>query len=187
MNKLNTRAISNLGLTMGGIAIVLFLIQVILQGGWIMSAVMGLGSIIVMILLPIYFVRRERERLGGVMSFGQIFGLVFIGLLIGGIISSAFTLLYVKFIDPEYVDRLVYSTLESTQSMMEGSMSDAQIGEILAETERKMVDGFSTWGILKSLLIGIAVYAAYAVILGFALRREPQSPPDVLTETTSEV
>ncbi len=182
MNKLNNRVILNLALTVAIIAIVLFLIQVILAGGWIMSAVMGLGNIIVLILVPIYFVRREREKLGNVMSFGQIFGLVFLGLLIAGIISTAFTWIYINYIDPEYVDRLVYSTLESTKSMMEGNVPETKMNEVLRDTEAGMVKGFSTAGILKSLGIGIAVYAAYGAILGFAMRKKPLYH-EVLDET----
>ena len=138
-----------------------------------MSAVMGLGNLIVLILVPIYFVRRERERLGNVIDFGQIFGLVFLGLVIAGVISTAFTWIYINYIDPEYVDRLVYSTLESTKSMMDGNVPETKMNEVLRDTEEGMVDGFSTLGILKSLSIGFAVYAAYAAILGFAMRKKP--------------
>lgn len=173
MNKLNNRAILNLALTVAVIAIVLFLIQVIMAGGWILSAVMGLGNLIVLILVPIYFVRRERESLGNVMDFGQIFGFVFLGLALAGVLSTAFTWIYVNYVDPEYVDRLVYSTLESTKSMMEGNVPETKMNEVLRDTEAGMVKGFSTAGILKSLGIGFAVYAAYAAILGFAMRKKP--------------
>lgn len=170
---MNKRFIINLGLLIAGISIVLFLLQTILMGGWIMQMVFGLVSLVVMIVIPIFFVKRERERRGGVITFSQIFGMVFLGLLLGGVISVGFNILYTQVIDPDYVDRMVYETLKSTQSWMEGNVPDEQMSEILTDTENRMIKGYSVMGMLTSFGIIVAVYAVYALILGLAMRKKP--------------
>ena len=98
----------NLGLTMGALSIVLFLITAIVQGGMIFSFVMGVISLAIMIGLPIAFVKRQRTAAGGLISFKEVFITAFAGLAIGAFIYLAFSYIYVNFIDPAYLEKDIF-------------------------------------------------------------------------------
>lgn len=80
----------NLGLVLGGVSIVLFLIMAIIQGGMMFSFAIGIISLAIMIMLPIYFIRKQRAASGGIISFKDAFLTALIGLIIGGVIYLLF-------------------------------------------------------------------------------------------------
>ncbi len=169
---MNKSYILNLALVYAVVAIVLFLIQTIIGGGIVVTSVMGILSFAVMIGLPIYFIRKQRSAQGGIISFKDAFLTGFLGLLIGGVVSSIFSYLYISFIDPEYVDRLVLSSLEMSQGFMEGAMSTEQMAEVMTEAETSIREGFTPLGMLKSIFYIALFYVVLNLILAAFLKKE---------------
>lgn len=165
----------NLGLSLAGIGIVVFLLMAILQGNIWFSILLGLVSLGFTIYLPIRFTKSQRRDQGGVISFKEVFATAMIGLIISAIISFAFTFAYVNYIDTGYADRQVETAVKGTMKWLEGNMSDAQMEEILRETEERTRAGFTLMGMVKSFGIYIAIYAVFSLILAAVIKHEPET------------
>ena len=171
---MNKPYIINLALTMSVISIVLFLLMAILGGGMFLSMGIGLAAIVLLIVVPIIFLRKQRAAANGFLSFKDAFITVFVGLTIAGIINVAFTMLYVNVIDTTYVDNMINQQLETTMKFMEGNVPEDKMVETLTEIETKTRYGFTTLGILRNLGIYIAVYALLALILAAIFKKQPE-------------
>jgi hypothetical protein len=164
----------NLGITMGVIGILIFLLMVVLEPGMILLSVLGFVGIIVAIVLPIIFIRKERETNGGVISFGEAFKLSFIGLLIGGAIGVIFQILYIQVIDPEFGERMTAKTLEMSNSFMEGNMDDEMREQILRDAEADSLKRYTVPGMLQTFGIAAIFYAVISLILAAVLKKSPE-------------
>jgi hypothetical protein len=142
--------------------------------GMIMMSIFGFVGFIIAIVLPIIFIRKEREANGGAITFGEAFKMSFLGLVIGGAIGTIFQILYVQVIDPEYAERLTAKTLEMSNNFMEGNMDDEMREEILRESESSTMDSFTLVGQLKSFVYGVIFYAVISLILAAILKRQPE-------------
>ena len=88
------------------------------------------------VIIPIAFmylaIKAYREEIGnGWITFGKAFNQAFIVGLVGGVIGSVYHFLYLKFIDPTYVDYLMQLQLEK---MTERGMSDEVIEQAMKQT-----------------------------------------------------
>ena len=165
----------NLGLSLGGIGIVVFLLMAILQGSIWVSVVLGLISLGFTIYLPIRFTKNQRRDQGGVISFKEVFTTAMIGLVLSALITFAFSFVYVNYIDTGYVDRQVETSVKGTMKWLEGNMADEQMEEILRETEEKTREGFTPMGMVKSFGIYIVIYAIFSLILAAVIKNEPET------------
>lgn len=64
----------------------------------------------------------------GLMTYGQGIGIAFWMSLIGGLISSVFTYVYIAFIDPSFIDMIQQAQIEA---MQEKNMSQEQIDQAM--------------------------------------------------------
>lgn len=165
----------NLGITLGIIGILVFLLIVVLEPGMILISVLGFAGLIAAIILPIIFIRKERTLQGGFISFGDAFKLSFIGLLIGGLIGTVFQILYTQLIDPEFAERITAQTLEMSNSFMEGNMDDEMREEILREAEADSLDRYTVSGMLQSFGLAAIFYAVISLIFAAALKKNPDA------------
>ncbi|MCH2215799.1 MAG: DUF4199 domain-containing protein, partial [Flavobacteriales bacterium] len=94
----------------------------VLELGMIAISVIGFVGLIISIVFPVIFVKREREANGGFISFGDAFKFCFVALLIGGLIGTGFQILYANAIEPGYAERMTEQALEMSNSFMEGNM-----------------------------------------------------------------
>ena len=100
---------------------------------------------------------------GGFMNYSQGLGIGAIMGGVSGVLSTAFNLLYMTFIDPEYMGRI----METTRAKMEekGGMSDEQIDQAI-----KMVQKFSSggwmvlFGVVGSVLFGFLIALVISAI-----------------------
>ena len=68
------------------------------------------GYILYFIIIGI-FAARIRKANGGFVEFKEVFGAVFIILVIAGLISFIFNYIYMLYIDPHYMDKIRQSTI----------------------------------------------------------------------------
>ncbi len=111
--------------------------------------------------------RQFKQQNGGFMAYGEglATGVVLSG--VSGIISTLFTYVYMTFIDPEYMTRM----MEKARAEMErkGNMSDAQIEQATA-----MVQKFSTGGWL--LLFGVAGALLFGLLIALVVSAVTKNP-----------
>ena len=170
---MNKKAL-NLGILMGVIGILLFLLIAIIEPGMVLSSVLGLAGFAFAIILPIIFIRKEREAQGGFITFGDAFKIGFFGLVIGGLIGTGFQILYTQIIDPEFGARMTAKSLEMTNSFMEGNMSDDLRETQLREMEKTMGEQYTIAGMLKTFGYVAIFYAVLSLILALILKKSPE-------------
>jgi uncharacterized membrane protein YhaH (DUF805 family) len=161
----------NLGITMGVVGILLFLLMVVLEPGMVMLILFGVLSIVVGIVLPVIFIRKEREENNGFITFEEAFKLSFVGLVIGGVISVAFQMTYIQLIDPDFVERMTMQTLEMANSFM-GGLDDETRERMLREQETEALGRYTATGMVKNLGIAILFYLVISLILGLTLQKK---------------
>jgi len=164
----------NLGLAMGAISIILFLLIIIADGGFALLSVIGLLGYVLAIVLPIIFIIRKRKSNGGVISFKEAFLLSFIGLAIGAAIATVFSILYVQLVDPEMGERMAYQIVEGMHGFMDGNVPEEQMKESLMEAEQDTIERFSVMGQIKGYFIGLIVYAVISAILAAILKKNAE-------------
>ncbi|MFT5595645.1 MAG: hypothetical protein ACI8QH_000427 [Flammeovirgaceae bacterium] len=164
----------NLGITMGVLGILIFLLMVVLEPGMIGLSMLGILGFILAIVLPVIFIRKERERNGGFITLGEAFKFSFVGLLIGGAIGIVFQMLYIQVIDPNFGEHMTAQTLEMTNGFM-GSMDDETREQTLRQVEADSLERYTLVGQIKSFGIGVIIYAVISLILAAILKKNPDA------------
>lgn len=171
-----------LGIYFAVVLIVIFLVQAIFDGGMVLALIMGTVSLAATIALPVIFVRKERLERGGSISFGGAFKTAFLGMLIGGAVSTAFNYLYVELIDPAYPERTVENTIKSQQRFMEGNVSRDQMEETMRVTEDSIRKGFTFKGMVSSFLYYALFFLVLSLIFAAFLKKDPPRPAAIEEE-----
>ncbi len=126
------------------------------------QALTSLGLIILVIGM-VYAMRDYRSQNEGYMSYGQGLGIGTLMAGISGLLSSAFTMLYTQFIDPN----LMNSALDKAREDLEQrGMSDAQIESAMEVSEKMMSPGILfAMGVFFSILFGFIIALIVAAIM----------------------
>ena len=126
-----------------------------------------LGTVI-LILAIVLAHKFFKQQNGGFLSYGQGLSIGTILSVVVGIISAAFSYIYIKMIDPEFVNRI----MDKTRSDMEarGNMSDAQIEQAMTWTA-KFMDGPLMVG---TVLFMIVLTGFLASLLISAITKNPR-------------
>ncbi|GAB3297474.1 DUF4199 domain-containing protein [Hymenobacter tenuis] len=125
----------------------------------------GIVFIVGIVLAHKYF----KQHNSGFMSYGQGLTIGVIVSVVAGIISSVFSYIYINFIDPDYMNRV----MDITRSRMEErGMDDAQVDQAMAMAS-KFSSGPITiiFGLLSALLIG---FILSLVISAFTKHTRPE-------------
>ena len=127
------------------------------------SPLRWLGLLVViggMVLAQRYF----KQQNGGFMAYSQglITGFVLSG--VSGILSTLFTYLYMTFIDPEYMSRV----MDTARAKMEaqGKVSDAQIEQATAMMQKFGTGGWLVlFGMMSALVFGLLIALVVSAII----------------------
>ncbi len=167
-NKTTSKSIAlNYGLILGFttiiISVITYIIDMPLKTGWIS----GLLGIIVMIALTFLGIKKFKETNDGFLSLSEALK-VGIGIaLIGGIIASLYQLVFLSYIDPEYISRVQELQLEQAVEN-NPEMSDEQI-----QMMKDMGSKFSSpWISFAGALIGNLLFGfIFSLIGGLILKK----------------
>ena len=115
----------------------------------------------------IYFAHKAFKDDGnGFMSYGQGLGIGTLTSLVGGVISSIFTYLYLSFVD----DSMIELVLEkSEQDMIERGMPDSQIETAMSFTEKMMTPTIMA-------LLGVVFVVLFGFILSLVISAVTKNP-----------
>ena len=126
-----------------------------------------LGTVI-LILAIVLAHKFFKQQNGGFLSYGQGLSIGTILSVVVGVISAAFSYIYIRLVDPEFVNRI----MDKTRSDMEarGNMSDAQIEQAMTWTA-KFMDGPLMVG---TVLFMIVLTGFLASLLISAITKNPR-------------
>ncbi len=128
---------------------------------------LGLGILIAGMVLAH---NAYKQAQGGFMNYAEGLGIGAIMSLVSGVLSTAFSYVYIKFVDPEYMARV----METTRAKMEekGGMTDEQIDQTVAMIQKFSSGGWMVlFGIVGSLLFGFLIAL---VVSAFTKRNRPE-------------
>jgi hypothetical protein len=164
------------GLTFGVIAglvycISLFIRYSVTSTNVIMTAALSLLFYLVVIGVLVFCGLTRKKQLGGYIDLKTSFQTIFIAILLAELIYVVFNFIYLKFIDPGYLDRLK----TAMEKLFESSgMSDSQKEKQMELMEERIAQqknaGFG--GIALSYLIGVAITGVCGLIISLAIRKK---------------
>jgi hypothetical protein len=113
-----------------------------------------------------------RKESGGYLSYGKAFQHGYVTLIIGGFISTLFTILLFHVIDPSIPETLTQASIEKTEEMLAGfGMSADQVEEAMDKAKEDIPARFSVVGQLTQLGWGLLVNAVIALITSLFVRK----------------
>ena len=104
-----------------------------------------------------------KQANGGFMEYSEGLGIGASMSVVSGVLSTAFSYVYMKFVDPEYMGRI----METTRAKMEakGNMTDEQIDQAMSMAQKFSTAGWMIlFGILGSLLFGFLIALVVSAI-----------------------
>lgn len=160
------------GLLTAGISIVFSVLTYLLDVP--MKSPVMYFSFVILLAGIIYGTMQFRDvSLAGHISFGKAFLSGFLIVLIASLVSSIYSYIFLTFIDPAYLERIIQQTMEQTEAkMLEKGLSEEQMESALAMTRKFMSPLIiSVMAILTSALFG----AILSLISAAFLKKEDKS------------
>jgi hypothetical protein len=129
-----------------------------------MFAVVACLFYLVVIGMLFFCVAKRRKELGGFIELKDAFQTIFIAVLIGELIYTAFNAIYLKFIDPHFFEKFA----ASMESFVEkSSMSDDRKEETLNKMREQMANKENSALTAKGIILGYLVWVAITGVFGF--------------------
>ena len=174
--NLKTEALKN-GAIWGGINLVIFLITWYIMPS-VMSSFWFTGlSILIGILLAVFFTLDLRKKTGGFWSFGEALWPIFAMFLTSMALVFLFTVVFGKYIDPSYPVKMKELSLASSEKMMTSlGVSDEALETAMSEASNNLDKQFSPTFSQAVLSFGIAAIFYFIGALIFALIFKKTNP-----------
>lgn len=166
------------GIIISAIGIVYFLIQYVFNIkpiGFMMPILILIIGFGINISLLVYYLKIYRKNLGGFMTIGEGFIFGFISLTVSSIITSIFTLIFIQFIEPNYMVDIMNSQKEWMQDFMSGKLSEEEIEKALAQIDAKTAEMTPIKQTLQTFGYGIFGSALISIIVA-AIMKKRQNP-----------
>jgi len=156
-----------MGLLIGIFKIILSTIQYeFFVSGFISMMAFLLLQLILTIVLLIVTGNMQRKAVGGFISFGDAFAAILIAVLISSVLSFTYDYIYIKFIDPEMMDKIRESSMAFAEKM--GAPQES-LDEMSRKFDQQQADsinfGKQLIQLLKGLIFNIIVGLICAAIV----------------------
>ena len=157
------------GLLFGGIIGLIYCISLFFRynqtssGPIIIAVITFVFYLVVIAFLFLCGLKRKKELLGFI-SLKEAFQTIFISILVAEFIYSIFNIIYLKFIDPAYFDKLY----ASTETFVEKTIKDdTQREEALDKIKAQMASQKEYVLSIKGIVLGYLVSIAITGVCGF--------------------
>lgn len=175
VRKEGARSGISLGIIITVIAIIGLYVAVSLSSFWMITVVPILISVLLPLIIVVFFVIALRKKVGGYWSFKQALVGTFVMFLVAHIISTVVSLGFQTFVEPDIQERMIRNMSNATVEFMESQgVSDDQIDAATAgfdESLQKMNEG----GIgthIQGFFITLIVLFVIALIFAAIFKRE---------------
>ena len=120
----------------------------------------------------------ERKAIGGYMKYGKAFtSLFFIG-LIGAFITILFNVIFVNFIDTEFLGNLAEVMKESTMKFMQSfkEISDEKIDKAMADMDKQFANANTVTSYVRQFLLNSTPMALIMALICalFVMKKPPE-------------
>ncbi len=179
------------GIYLAAISIVLSLIiwatSLIENLGLFGSAFIGVFQLVMLAFLLVYFTKRYRDSMfDGRITFGQAFSFGVMLIVFSSVISSLYSFILNKYIDPDYMHRVMTMIQDKTYQMLSNSgLSQDQIDAQMAKFEEKGIP--SPIETLVSSLEGGLIGGAIMSLISSAIVKKNVKGEDAFDEAMEEV
>ncbi len=154
------------GLLTAGISIVFSILAYILDVPF-KSPIMYFSFIILLAGIIYGTLQYRNTYLGGYISFGKAFLSGFIIVMVAAIVAALYSYVFLTFIDPAYLEKIIVQSMEETEAkMIEKGLSEDQMGPALEMTRKFMSPAImSVFSVLGSALFGAILSLLSAAFL----------------------
>lgn len=136
----------------------------------IFSILVFLGFITVVTLL-FFCGKNFRKKNGGYAEMKELFKTMFIAILIFEFLYALFTVVYLKYINPEFFDRFRVS-MENLLLMAKQPQADIDKALDAIDAWATQAKSLSVFDFLKTYLYNVAVTGLFALLFAFILKRK---------------
>jgi hypothetical protein len=151
------------------------------------SVLLGVLQLVLMVFILIYFTKLYRNNeLGGKITFGQAFVFGVLIVVFSTIISSLYSYIFNKFIDPDYAQRIMTMMQDKTYQWMSGKgLSQDQIDDAMQKFEAKGVPS-PIETLITSMEFGL-IGGAIMSLISSAIVKKNATNEDAFDEAMDEV
>ncbi|KEQ29387.1 DUF4199 domain-containing protein [Pedobacter antarcticus] len=154
---LRSEAIKN-GVIMAAVSLVIFLAINYTVPHLMGSTALSIVNIVVGIALAVFFSLDMRKKAGGYWTFSEALLHIFIMFLVSAAIVYVFTILFGKFIDPTYPERMKELIAGKTEDMLTKlGVDDSRMEEMIATQNQQMESQFNPT--LFQAIVGFGIQA----------------------------
>jgi hypothetical protein len=162
------------GLIIGGIyAVLVFLRYQLGANNFITFGICTFAGFLIVMFLLYYSGLKLRQENGGWIEMRDAFKSLFISVLIFEFFFLATTLIYLKYIDPNFFEKLRVST---ENMMIAARTPQADIDKALENMDQMQAQQYSqvtVFDFLKSYLYTVGIIGLFALLFAFILKRQP--------------
>lgn len=115
-----------------------------------------------------------KDELRGYITFGQAYSTGFRYALFTGLISALFTYIYLQWLSPEMMDKVI----EATRASLEEKDTPSDQAEKALEMTRQWGPLFGAFAVA----IGYAIFGAIISLIGAAIFKKERSPYDIAND-----
>jgi hypothetical protein len=112
---------------------------------------------------------QQRKAMGGFIDIKQAFSAIFVAILISLTISFIYNFIYVKFIDPDVIDRISSTSVEFAEKM---GAPQEKLDQIADQIEEQKADGQGIGKQLLGFLSQVVIYSIFGFIIAAIVRRK---------------
>lgn len=151
------------------------------------SVLLGILQLVLLVFLLIYFTKLYRNNeLGGKITFGQAFVFGVLIVVSSTIISSLYSYIFNKFIDPDYAQRIMTMMQDKTYQWMSGNgVPQDQIDSAMQKFEAKGIPS-PIETLITSMEFGL-IGGAIMSLISSAIVKKNATSEDAFDEAMDEV
>ena len=151
------------------------------------SVLLGILQLVLLVFLLIYFTKLYRNNeLGGKITFGQAFVFGVLIVVFSTVISSLYSYIFNKFIDPDYAQRIMTMMQDKTYQWMSGKgVPEDQIDAAMQKFEAKGIPS-PIETLIASMEFGL-IGGAIMSLISSAIVKKNVTNEDAFDEAMDEV
>ena len=150
----------------------LFLRYNMLSMGPIMMAVIAFLFYCLAIGLLVFCGLKRRKELGGFISLRDAFQTIFVAVLIGELIYLVFNFIYLKYIEPDFMDKFMRATENWIEkSGLSETKKDETLEKMRTQMQNQQDKGLTLKGTVMSYLIWVCITGVFGFIVALIIRK----------------
>lgn len=167
------------GLIWGAINIVIFLVTWYVMPDLMSSYIYSGFTLLIGIALAVFFCLDMRKKVGGYWTFGEALWPIFVTFVMGMAMVFVFNILFGKYIDPSYPEKMKEMVLTKTEGTFKSlGLDESQTAEAIDKTRENLDKQFTPSFAQAISGFGIAaiMYFIGAVIFALIFKRSNPNP-----------